>query len=423
MREILIIYPHWPPSNLAGVHRPRLIANFLPEFGWHPVVLTVEEQFYEEPLDEDLTLTVSPEIEAHKVSAYRVLQFGQRRWIGDIGLRAFPQLYRRAKALIRERKFLFVWIPIPSFYTALLGRCLHESTGIPYGIDYIDPWVSKLAPYDGRFSRAWWSNKLAGILEPIAVKKAALISGVSQAYYQGVLDRNFQARAISHVAMPYGFDPRDHAIRLNNLTLPWSDRRGVRPIVYAGAFLPQSHVFVRLLFRAMRQLVVSGEWPLGNHLYFLGTGVYRGEQISDYARAEGVEIFVTEIHARFPYLHILNFLERAAGVMVIGSTERHYTASKTFQALLAGRPVLAVLHAESSAAHILQEANAAQYLVLYQGKMTEQALLDGIKARLSDFSKQDCDWRPVLRLLDRYSAKASASILAEAIEQAVSPSA
>ena len=27
MKRILIIYPHWPPSNLVGVHRVRLIAN------------------------------------------------------------------------------------------------------------------------------------------------------------------------------------------------------------------------------------------------------------------------------------------------------------------------------------------------------------------------------------------------------------
>ena len=48
MKNMLIIYPHWPPSNLAGVHRARLISNFLPDFGWHPIVLTVKEIYYEE---------------------------------------------------------------------------------------------------------------------------------------------------------------------------------------------------------------------------------------------------------------------------------------------------------------------------------------------------------------------------------------
>ena len=54
MKKILIIYPHFPPSNLAGVHRPRLFANHLKSFGWEPVILTVHEKYYEEELDWNL---------------------------------------------------------------------------------------------------------------------------------------------------------------------------------------------------------------------------------------------------------------------------------------------------------------------------------------------------------------------------------
>jgi hypothetical protein len=59
MKNILIIYPHWPPSNLAGVHRARLIANFLPEFDWHPIILTVDPDYYEEKPDWDMLKTVN----------------------------------------------------------------------------------------------------------------------------------------------------------------------------------------------------------------------------------------------------------------------------------------------------------------------------------------------------------------------------
>ena len=37
MKTVLIIYPHWPPSNLVGVHRVRLIANHLHAQDWHPL--------------------------------------------------------------------------------------------------------------------------------------------------------------------------------------------------------------------------------------------------------------------------------------------------------------------------------------------------------------------------------------------------
>src|SRR5882757_6017693 len=140
MKKILIISPHFPPSNLAAVHRTRLFAQHLPSFGWHPVVLTVNEKYYEEALDDNLSKLVPEELQIEKVSALPVTR---PRLVGDIGLRAFIHLYRKAKQLVKRESIDFVYIPIPSFYVALLGRWLHASTGVQYGIDYIDPWVHR----------------------------------------------------------------------------------------------------------------------------------------------------------------------------------------------------------------------------------------------------------------------------------------
>src|SRR5665647_600918 len=117
LKKILILYPHFPPSNLAGVHRPRLFAQHLPSFGWEPVVLTVHEKYYEEALDPNLEKLLPPTLRIEKVNAFRVTR---PRLIGDIGLRAFFQLYKRAKQIIRSEKIDFLYITIPSFYTCLL---------------------------------------------------------------------------------------------------------------------------------------------------------------------------------------------------------------------------------------------------------------------------------------------------------------
>ena len=132
LKKILIIYPHFPPSNLAGVHRPRLFAQHLPAFGWEPVILTVHEKYYEEAPDWNLVKLLPEDLRIEKVAAFTITK---RRLIGDIGLRAFFQLYKRAKQLLKKEHFDFVYIPIPSFYCALLGRMWHRSTGIKYGID------------------------------------------------------------------------------------------------------------------------------------------------------------------------------------------------------------------------------------------------------------------------------------------------
>lgn len=452
MRNILIIYPHWPPSNLAGVHRPRLISNFLPDFNWHPIILTVHPDYYEERPDPDLLQTVNPRTKVVHAKAYNTTR---PRLIGDIGLRAFPFLYKKATSIIRERKIDFIWIPIPSFYTSIIGRILYHKTKVPYGIDYIDPWVRDISTR--KDLRHQISNLLARILEPIAIKKASLITGVSEQYYIPALQRNFKqlgndkvianrlnsssglqendsVEAIStnpsqssvaksqqlplHLAFPYGFDPHDHQIEIPGLQYPWQNIPDCKPWVYAGAFLPKSRLFVQTLFQAIQDLVKAENWNQNTHLFFLGTGNYAGETIKEIAQKYEIDNFIRETRQRFPFLHILNFLKKADKVMIIGSTEKHYTASKTFQSLLSQRPVFSIFHAQSDAVKVMAECNADQFLVKYQEQDDHHSLKSKIQNKLQQLLNNP-DWHPNLEPLNKYSAQANAQKLVTAIERII----
>lgn len=410
MKTVLIIYPHWVPANLAGVQRPRLIGNYLKEFGWKPLLLTVESQYYEEPLDPLMKKTVSEDIEVVYTKAYKLTK---PRIIGDIGLRAFPFLKKRAFQLINERKIDFIWIPIPSFYTAILGRQLHDKTGIPYGIDYIDPWVRNITNQNDM--RARLSQFVARVLEPYAVKKAALISGVSTPYYQPVLDRNFKTEPV-HVGMPYGFDPNDHNIELSNLKLPWDNQPNCKPWIYAGAFLPNSHLFLQSFFESIAALIKEGKWDDDIRLYFVGTGHYPAKRITAYASDYGLESIVNEQRERFPFLHILNFLSKADKVMLFGSTEKHYTASKTFQCLLSKRPLFSMLHADSSAVEVIKATNADAFLFPYHDGDTTATIVQKLKPILVNLQNTS-EWNLNLECLDGYTSKQSTKVLVEAMNK------
>lgn len=412
MKKILIIYPHWPPSNLAGVHRARLISNFLPGLGWKPVVLTVHPDYYEEEPDWELLKTVSPETEVIHVKAYRV---SKPRIIGDIGLRAFFQLKREALKILKSNQIDFIWIPIPSFYTALLGRILHNKTGVPYGIDYIDPWVRDIS--NRKNLRSVLSIMLARILEPWAIRKAALISGVAEAYFLPAIARNFKKTRPVQVAMPYGFDPADHKVIIENLPTPWDEYPGCIPYVYAGAFLPLSGLFIDGLFLSISSLKEEGNFNEKIKLFFLGTGNYSHKSITAYARDHGIENHVVEIRDRFPYLHILNFLTLAKGVLLIGSTEKHYTASKTFQALLSKRPVFGIMHALSSATAVLKECNADSYLVGFEENIEKSGFHETIKTTFRNFLKENLSYNPNYRILEKYSSEESARALTGGIDK------
>jgi glycosyltransferase involved in cell wall biosynthesis len=358
LKKILILYPHFPPSNLAGVHRARLFAQHLPTFGWEPVVLTVHENFYEEKLDYNLVKLLPENLRIEKVKAYSI---GKFRIVGDIGLRGFFQLYKKAKQLIKAEHFDFLYIPIPSFYCALLGRKLHASTGIKYGIDYIDPWVHNFPGSEKKFSRHWFSTMLAKFLEPIAVKKVSLITGVAEGYYQSVLERNPHLKNIVTGAMPYGGEKMDHEIVESLDIEPYLFRKSDNKIqlVYAGAMLPKAYEPLEKIFKVISSIKANFS---DVEFHFIGTGKkaddINGYNIKPLAEKYGLwNDIVFEYPKRIPYLDVLVHLNIADGIFILGSTEPHYTPSKSYQAILSKKPILAVLHEQSSAVEILDKAN------------------------------------------------------------------
>jgi hypothetical protein len=330
-------------------------------------------------------------------------------------LRSFSFLKKKALEIIQTKKIDFIWIPIPSFYVAVLGRVMYNKTKVPYGIDYIDPWVRDIS--NRKNARAILSNLIARILEPFAVKKAALISGVSTPYYRPVIDRNFKNKKIEHVEMPYGFDPKDHQILLENTTYPWDDYPECIPLIYAGAFLPKSDLFTDLLFKAIKELKQEGKWNEKVKLFFIGTGNYSHKSITEFATNNSVNEQVVEIRERFPFLHILNFLSDSKGVLLIGSTEKHYTASKTYQSLLSEQPVFSILHSESSAVNVFKECKADTYLCEYIENQNNRDLFLNIKETFFDFVEDKRSYHPDLSKLDNYSAKESAKVLVNGIEK------
>ncbi len=363
MKKILIISPHYPPSNLAAVHRSRLFAQHLPSFGWDPIILNVHEKYYEEELDWDLQrlLPIGQRIE--KVSAFKLTK---PRLIGDIGLRAFYQLRRRALEIIKNEKIDFVLIPIPSFYVSLLGPYLHKKTGVKYGIDYIDPWVHNFPGSDKIFSRHWFSTKLSKILEPIAVKHASLITGVAKSYYQGVLDRN---PALSQTcifdSMPYGGEQNDHQAVKDLSLLPYLFKNSKKvKLVYAGAILPNSYSIINGIFKTISEnkTIFSDV-----EIHFIGTGKsindFTNHCVKDMASLYGIwESVIFEHPKRIPYLDVLAHLSASNGILIIGSTEAHYSPSKLYQALLSNRPIFALLNKESPAIDILNSSDLSVML-------------------------------------------------------------
>jgi hypothetical protein len=65
MKKVLIITYYWPPAGGPGVQRVLKFAKYLPEFGWEPIILTVENGDYP-AIDESLSGEIPDGLQVYK---------------------------------------------------------------------------------------------------------------------------------------------------------------------------------------------------------------------------------------------------------------------------------------------------------------------------------------------------------------------
>jgi hypothetical protein len=420
-RRVALVSGHFAPSNLVGAHRARLWSRYLPEFGWEPIVVTGDPACYEEQPDPDLARLVTPGL---RVIHAPTMSTRPIRLVGDVGVRAFRGCYKVLAGLAKRREIDFVLVTIPSNFLAPVGRLIHMRYRLPFGIDYQDPWVSQWPGVDRPFTRAWGSYRLANLLEPWAVRGAALITGMAPGYVAGMLERNPAVAKSAVIAyMPMGSAAEDFELvrKLHRPPFLFQPDDGLFHMIYAGALLPAGVVVLDAFLaglQALRQTAPQAAACLRVH--FVGTGSSPddplGHRVLPRAVHAGVEDMVREHPHRIGYVDTLNHLEHSAAVLVLGSTERHYTPSKVFQAILSKRPVFAMLHAESTAIDMVTRARAGRVLTLTERTMPAPGVvateLQALMEWTYDASAVDATG------FESYSARESTRALAAALDLA-----
>lgn len=368
MRRVLMVSPHFPPDTSAGTHRVRLIAPHLPAFGFEPTVLTVDPRDYEGRLDWDLETLVPPELRVVRTRAWSPRWTRMMR-VGDLGLRAYCGLRRAALELLDRETFDCVFITIYPTYPALMGSTLKRKASLPFVLDYQDPWVGSWGRTTGGGkngtpdSKSRLARALALYLEPVAVRAADAITAVSEGTFRSVQERIGAAEKTPFVEIPIGSDPCDfEKLRAEARPNPFFDAGDGRlHISYVGTLLPLGFETLRAVLEAARRLRERRPETYARlRLHFYGTSNQTEgnvpERVLPEAERLGVADVVDERSARLDYLDALNVLASSSAILLMGSSESHYTASKLYPALMAERPLLAVFHEQSSVVSILRRA-------------------------------------------------------------------
>lgn len=430
MKRVLVIASDFAPSSLPPATRVRFFARHLPEFGWEPIVLTVDPKHYEATVDLENEQLLSPSLDVLRTGAFGS-RWTRKFGVGDIGMRSLWQHWRAIKRLCRERQIDLIFIPVPPYVPMVLGRLAHARFGVPYVIDYIDPWVTEYywklpkAQRPPKWRASYW---LSRTLEPFGLKKVAHITGVSKGTTDGVVDSYSWLRPEHATEIPFGAEVGDFEYlrqhpRPNSIFNPAD---GLVHLSYIGACIPGMHAALRAIFQAVRAgLDRTPETFERLRLHFVGTSYaangHAPRNVLALAQETGVGPLVDEQPRRIPYLASLQVMMDSDALLLVGSDEPHYTASKVFPYLLAGRPLLALFHEESSVVRILNETGSAR-VIRFNSRNAASYRVDEIcewLARIASPDDGNTSLSTSAEAVDSYSVRAMTSRLAGAFDQAV----
>ncbi len=170
--NILIITYYWPPSGGSGVQRWMFFAKYLKQFGYNPIVLTVDSKYASYNLiDNSLTDQVKG-IEVHKTPSFEILKLYSMFKSGNKN-KAIPQSYiptqsffdkiasfirlnffipdsrigwnyfafKKAKKIIEDYNINCVITTGPPHSSHLIGKKICKKFELKWIVDLRDPWA------------------------------------------------------------------------------------------------------------------------------------------------------------------------------------------------------------------------------------------------------------------------------------------
>lgn len=336
MRTVLLIAYHFPPvSGSSGLQRTLRFAQYLPDYGWRPIVLSVRPSAYESVDERSLEL-VPRECEVVRTPC---LDAGRHlSWFGRYPrFAALPDRWaswqfwavRAARRLVAERGIKAIWSTYPIATAHKIAASVSARTGLPWIADFRDPMAQDGYPED---PRRWRSFKR---IEEQAVRQASKLVFVSPSALDMYLARYPQSPKERFVMLENGYDEDS----FSGLERGTAAVRQATPILLHSGIVYPSERDPAALFEALGRLRARGAIAPGDFFLRFRAAVHEG-LLRDLAARHGVESMV-DIQPAIPYRQALQeMLEVDALVVMQGENCNGQTPAKLYEYLRAGRPIL-----------------------------------------------------------------------------------
>lgn len=403
MKPVLIITYYWPPSGGSGVQRWLKFAKYLPEFGYDPIILTVNPDQASYPvLDESLNEEIPANIKVFKTKTFEVFNLYKRSlgkgqyphssfvneqkpsvtqklarfvrgnfFIPDSRIGWKKYALQTGKDLIKEFAIEHIITTGPPHSAHLIGLELKKIFQLKWIADFRDPWTDIF--FYNQFYHTSFARKRDAFLERSVLESSDDVVIVSQALKDLLLEKSEKVSAKKIQVIPNGFDESD-------FKLPSKAPEDEFVITFTGSLANEDNkmdTFVKVLAQTMK------EYPkIPVKFRFVGN---IAQNVSDLFRSNSIEHIIDLIPYSPHKVAVQHLLNSTVCFSVIKRTEKNkgILSGKIFDYLGSQKPIICIGPEEGNVAEILSECKAGRVLD-YENEQGQMSHLQSLFTRWTE---------------------------------------
>ncbi|MCK4235210.1 MAG: glycosyltransferase [Spirochaetales bacterium] len=372
-KKVLIITYYFPPVGGGGVQRTAKFVKYLPEFGWNPFILTVKEEVCQRtkrPIDRTLLDDIPENIYIKRTNSKDLLQYKggiTSEWGGKGQAYTYKRFLKRIAELLINPDSQMPWIPIAvmsgfkmilknkidviystgnPWSNHIVGAILKKLTNRPWVADFRDPWT--LNPFQKYSSK--FRYEIHCILEKKVFEIANKIIFTSQ---QTADDYRKIYRTNKFAIITNGFDEEDFK------TSQVPKCQGLN-ILYSGNIIANFKSSSMFIYALSKFLEKNSKSKKDIKVNFLGSVDARFKSLFEKGNFAGV---INALGYKSHRESISMILSADVLLLMRNELGRMIIPGKLFEYMASGKPILALIPINGSAAIVLKNEGRDDFIV------------------------------------------------------------
>lgn len=431
-RKVLIVSFAFPPVNAIGALRIGKFAKYLPQFGWEPIVLTVNKV---KGLPETLPVEIdkariirtpyfalapfirhgligNDNISPHEISSgagWKYKAYGLVRLMKAIYSRPEVSFFinepwgwyrpalKKGLEIVGKQKIDVIFSSYGPSTSHLVASRLQAKTGIPWVAEFRDPW--SLNPYHNNVQPFHFLERQ---IERKIMKGCSLLITVSESWAREI--EALHSKKV--ITVHNGFDEEDYMEDVP-LTSKFT-------ITYTGNIYPGKRDPTPL-FKAIAELKEEGKIsPSDLEVCFFGSNVI--ETLSPLVEKYSLLDFV-KIYGFVPFSESVEKQKESTVLLLLSwndPRDKGTLTAKAFEYLGAGRPILAIAFKGGEIDSLL--ARAGSGIVATEVQEIKEILLEWLD-EFKQYGNIFSYYSPKFEIIKQYTRREQARKLAQLLEE------